>query len=346
MPWSKFDSNHEAPAGNRSITYCAAIREAIDQSMQNDPRVFCIGLDADDKFGVFGSMSNLTHPERVLGTPISENAMTGVALGAALSGLRPVHVHLRNDFLLVAMDQIVNYVAKWEDMFDRQVRVPLVIRSIVGRGWGCGAQHSQTLHGLFAQIPGLKVVTPSTPYDVKGLFFSAVKDDSPVLFFEHRWLYKNTGDVPEGIYTLPFGKCNRLHEGNSLTVVAPSLAAMHCLVACQKEGLDVDLLDPRTIKPLDVDGIVASVRRTGRLLVVDYDFPFGGFAAEVIAKVTEQAFDALQAPPRRIMFPDRGMPASGPLERAYYPTPERLAAAMRAMIGDGSAIAHDELLAR
>lgn len=344
MPWSKFDSNHEAPAGGRTITYCAAVREAIDQAMCHDSRVFCIGLDADDKFGVFGSMSDLTHKERVLGTPISENAMTGVALGAALSGLRPVHVHLRNDFLLVAMDQIVNYVAKWEDMFDGQVRVPLVIRSIIGRGWGCGAQHSQSLHGLFAQVPGLKVVTPSTPYDVKGLFFEAVKDDSPVLFFEHRWLYKNTGDVPTGIYTLPFGKCNRLHEGDSLTVVAPSLAAIHCLLACQQQRLDVDLLDPRTIKPLDIDTIVGSVQRTGRLLVVDYDFPFGGFAAEVCAQVTERALEHLKAPPRRISFPDRGMPASGPLEREYYQTPERLAAAMRAMI-DGARI-EPELLVR
>ncbi|MEO6595990.1 MAG: transketolase C-terminal domain-containing protein [Planctomycetota bacterium] len=332
MPWSKFDSNYEAPVGGRTITYSEALREAIDQAMQHDPRVFAIGLDADDKFGVFGSMLDLAHPERVLGTPISENAMTGVALGAALCGLRPVHVHLRNDFLLVAMDQIVNYVAKWEQMFDHQVRVPLVIRSIIGRGWGCGAQHSQSLHGLFAQVPGLKVVMPSTPYDAKGLFLSAVKDDSPVLFLEHRWLYKNTGHVPEAIYTLPIGKAARLHEGQSLTVVAASLAAMHALAACQEQELDVDLIDPRTIKPLDIETIMESVRRTGRLLVVDYDFPFGGFAAEVCAQVAEQAFDALQQPPQRICFPDRGMPASGPLERAYYPTPQRLGAAMRSML--------------
>lgn len=332
MPWSKFDSNYEAPTGGRSISYCEALREAIDQAMAHDPRVFAIGLDADDRFGVFGSMSNLRHPERVLGTPISENAMTGVALGAALCGLRPVHVHLRSDFLLVAMDQIVNYVAKWEHMFDWQVRVPLVIRSIIGRGWGCGAQHSQSLHGLFAQVPGLQVVMPSNPYDAKGLFFSAVKSDSPVLFLEHRWLYKNTGFVPEGIYTLPLGACNRLHAGQGLTVVATSLAAMHALVACQDEGLDVDLIDPRTIKPLDIDTIIASVRATGRLLVVDYDFPFAGFAAEVCTQVVERAFDALRQPPQRICFPDRGMPASGPLERAYYPTPARLAAAMRTML--------------
>lgn len=343
MPWSKFQQEYAAPTGGRTISYCAAVREGIDQAMRHDPRVFAIGLDADDTFGVFGSMTDLAHPERVLGTPISENAMTGVALGAALSGLRPIHVHLRNDFLLVAMDQIVNYVAKWEDMFDRQVRVPLVIRSIIGRGWGCGAQHSQSLHGLFAQVPGLKVVMPSTPYDVKGLMLASVACDSPVLFLEHRWLYKNTGFVPEQIYTLPIGKARRLRAGNGLTVVAASLAAVHAQKACEANELDVDLIDPRTIKPLDIDTIVESVQRTGRLLVVDYDFPFGGFASEVCAQVTERAFAALKQPPARICFPDRGMPASGVLERAYYPTPERLAAAMQNLL-DGAPIGDAELV--
>lgn len=340
MPWSRFDSNYTAPTQGRPISYCAALREGIDQAMGNDPRVFAIGLDADDKFGVFGSMSNLSSPERVLGTPISENAMTGVALGAALSGMRPIHVHLRVDFMLTAMDQIVNYVAKWQDMFDHQVKVPLVIRAIVGRGWGCGAQHSQTLHGWFAHIPGLKVVTPATPYDAKGLLLSAVADDAPVLFLEHRWLYKNTGDVPEQLYTLPLGKANVMHRGERLTVVASSLAAIHSLTAIEQHGLDVELIDPRTIKPLDLDTIVASVQRTGRLCVVDYDFPFGGFAAEVCAAVTERAWGSLQAAPTRIQFPDRGMPSSGILERAYYQTPDRLAKAFGALI-DGARVPHD-----
>lgn len=332
MPWSRFDQSYVAPTGGRQISFCEALREGIDQSMRNDPRVFAIGLDADDKFGVFGSMSGLTHPERVLGTPISENAMTGVALGAALSGLRPIHVHLRVDFLLTAMDQLVNYVAKWQDMFGRQQKVPIVIRAIVGRGWGCGAQHSQTLHGWFAHIPGLKVVTPATPYDAKGLLCASVADDSPVVFLEHRWLYKNQGPVPSELYTLPLGVANTLHRGDKLTVVASSLAAVHALTAIEQHGLDVDLIDPRTIKPLDIGSIVASVRRTGRLLVVDYDFPFGGFGAEVAAQVTERAFASLTRPPLRIGFPDRGMPSSGVLERAYYPTPDRLAAAMQALI--------------
>jgi pyruvate dehydrogenase E1 component beta subunit len=277
-------------------------------------------------------MADLTHKDRVLGTPIAENAMTGVALGAALCGLRPIHVHLRNDFLLVAMDQIANYVAKWQDMFDHQVKVPLVIRSIIGRGWGCGAQHSQSLHGLFAQIPGLKVVMPSTPYDAKGLLLAAVADDSPVLFLEHRWLYKNTGSVPQQMYTLPIGKAAHLRHGNSLTVAATSLAAIHALKACEEHDLDVDVLDLRTVKPLDVEAITTSVARTGRLLVIDYDFPFGGLAAEICAAVAERAFDSLRQPPQRLSFPDRGMPASGPLERAYYPTPDRIAGKIQSMI--------------
>lgn len=335
MPWSRFDASQATPAaGGRTLTYVAAIREAIDQAMQFDPRVFAIGLDADDRFGVFGSMAQLTHPERVLGTPIAENAMTGVALGAALCGMRPIHVHLRNDFLLVAMDQIVNYVAKWRDMFDRQVAVPLVIRSVIGRGWGCGAQHSQTLHGMFAHVPGLDVVMPATPHDVKGLFLAAVKSDTPTLFLEHRWLYKNTGEVPQAMYTLPIGRGNRLRHGDGLTVVAASLAAVHALQACEQRQLDVDLIDPRTIKPLDRDLILESVARTGRLLVVDHDFPFAGFAAEVTAMVAERAFDRLRQPPRRLCFPDRGMPASGRLERAYYPTPDRIGELMQRLLDD------------
>ncbi len=336
MPWSKFDPTarpaDESTPGDRVTTYCEAIREATDQAMCLDPKVFAIGLDADDEYGVFGSMLGMTHPDRVIGTPISENAMTGVALGAALTGMRPIHIHLRVDFLMVAMDQIINYVAKWEDMYDRQVRVPLTIRAVIGRGWGCGAQHSQSLHGMFAHVPGLSVVMPANPYDAKGLLLSAIKHDSPVLVLEHRWLYKDSGPVPEEMYTIGLGVGRRLRSGNGITVVAPSLAAVHCLRACQVHDLDVDLIDPRTIKPLDRQLILDSVRKTGRLLVVDYDFPFAGFAAEVCSMVTEQAFDALVEPPQRMSFPDSGMPASGPLEREYYPTPDRIAARIQSTI--------------
>ena len=333
MPWSRFDHNHAAPAGGgRTLTYKDAIREAIDQAMVNDSRVFAIGLDADDKFGVFGSMLNMTHPERIIGTPISENAMTGVALGAALNGLRPIYVHLRVDFMVVAMDQIVNYVSKWRYITRGKIKVPLVIRAVVGRGWGCGAQHSQTLGGMFAHIPGLKVVMPSNPYDVKGLFLAAVKDDWPVIFIEHRWLYKNTGPVPEEMYVLPLGEGKIVRPGNNLTVVATSLALTDTQNAIAKHNLDIELIDPRCLKPLDDALILESVRKTGRLLVVDYDFPACGFAAEVCAIVAEKASAHLKSPVQRMTFPESPMPASGVLEKVYYPNADTIAARIKSIL--------------
>jgi pyruvate dehydrogenase E1 component beta subunit len=324
MPWSKIVQNDGRVNGDRVISFKDAIREAIDQAMVHDPRVFVIGLDADDKFGVFGSMANMTHPERIIGTPVSENAMTGVALGAALSGMRPIFIHLRVDFMMLAMDQIVNYIAKWRYMTQGQVKVPLVIRAVIGRGWGCGAQHSGTLQSLFAHIPGLKVVMPTTSYDVKGLFLAAIKDDWPVIFIEHRWLYKNTSHVPREMYLLPFGQGEIMHSGKRMTVVATSLAAIEALKACAQANLDVDLINPRTIKPLDEKIILDSVAKTGRLLVIDYDFPFCGFAAEVCAMVAEKGFSSLKAPVQRMTFPECSMPASGILEKAFYPSVEKI----------------------
>jgi acetoin:2,6-dichlorophenolindophenol oxidoreductase subunit beta len=333
MPWSRFDSSHAAlPDSGRIITFKDAIREAIDQAMINDTRVFALGLDADDKFGVFGSMSDMTHPERIIGTPISENAVTGIALGAALNGLRPICVHLRVDFMLLAVDQIVNYMAKWRYMTRGKVKVPIVMRAIIGRGWGCGAQHSQNLGGLFAHIPGLKVVIPSNPYDVKGLFLAAVKDDWPVIFLEHRWLYKNTGAVPSEMYVLPLGKGQVVRPGNKLTVVATSLAVIDALNGITKHNLDVELVDPRCLKPLDEDLILSSVRKTGRLLVVDYDFPACGFAAEVCAVVAEKGASDLKCPVQRMTFPECPMPASGVLEKVYYPNADTIAARIKSIL--------------
>ncbi len=332
MPWSRIEQSHSAPDSGRIISYKDAIREGIDQAMVRDPRVFVIGLDADDKFGAFGTLSNMTHPERVIGTPISENAMTGVALGAALSGMRPLYVHLRVDFMVLAMDQIVNYIAKWRYMTQGQVKVPIVIRAVIGRGWGCGAQHSQALSSFFTHIPGLKVVMPATPFDAKGLLLSSIKDDYPVIFIEHRWLYKNTGGVPEDLSLVPLGKGRILRAGNRLTVVAASMAAIDTLNACEKHNLDVEVVDPRTLKPLDEELILASVAKTGRLLVVDYDYPTSGFAAEVCAMVAEKGFAHLKAPVQRETFPECSMPASGILERAYYPNPDKIAARIKGML--------------
>lgn len=331
MPWSKIVKNYGKVDGDRILTYKDAIGEAIDQAMSKDPRVFAIGLDANDKFNVFGSMDNVTHKERVIGTPVSENAMTGVALGAALSGMRPIYIHLRVDFMLLAMDQIVNYIAKWRYMFQGQVKVPIVIRAVIGRGWGSGAQHSDTLQALFTHIPGLKVIMPSNPYDAKGLLLAAVEDDYPVIFIEHRWLYNNTCHVPQEPFTLPIGKGKIAREGNKLTIVATSIAVIDALLACGSD-LDVEIIDPRTLKPLDEDLILQSLDKTGHLLVIDYDFPMCSFASEVCALAAEKGFRYLKAPVSRMTFPESHMPASAILEKKFYPDPARIAERIRKLI--------------
>ena len=334
MPWSRIPEGRSDATGDRMLSYREAIREAIDQALVYDPSVFVMGLDVDDQFGVFGTTLNLREKDRVIGTPIAENAMTGVALGAALSGMRPIHVHMRCDFMMVAMDPIVNYVAKWRHMYRAQVKVPIVIRAVIGRGWGCGAQHSQTLHSMFAHIPGIKVVMPSTPYDVKGLFLAAVREDYPVIFIEHRWLYNNQSHVPQNLYFLPIGKAKIVREGRGLTAVATSIAAMDTLSACEKKDLEVEVIDVRTLKPLDEELILRSVRKTGRLVIVDYDFPSCGFAAEVCALVAEKGLGYLKAPVQRITFPECSMPASGILENVFYPSSDTIAARLKDMLVD------------
>jgi len=300
--------------------------------MVQDPRVFAIGLDVDDRFGVFGSMLGMTHPERLIGTPVSESAMMGVALGAALSGLRPLVVHLRVDFMLLAMDQLVNYVAKWRYMTQGQVKVPLTVRAVIGRGWGCGAQHSGTLPSIFAHVPGLKITMPSNPYQVKGLLLSAIADDYPVIQIEHRHLYNDACHVPKEMYTLPIGRGEVVRKGRELTAVTLSMGTVDTLKACERNELDVEVIDLRTVKPLDEDIILESVRKTGRLLVVDYDFPFAGVAAEVTTRVVEKAFGDLREAPQRITFPECSMPASGVLEKAFYPSPDTIAARIKALL--------------
>jgi acetoin:2,6-dichlorophenolindophenol oxidoreductase subunit beta len=320
MPWARIPISQSKVDGDRILPFAAAVREATDQAMVLDPNVFAIGLDSDDKFGVFGSMLNMTHPERILGAPIAENATTGMAVGAALSGMRPINIHLRVDFLMLAMDQIVNYMSKWRYKTQGRVKLPIVVRAIIGRGWGSGSQHSGTMQGLFTHLPGLKVVMPSTPFNAKGLLLSAIQDDYPVIFIEHRWLYRNSGHVPQEMYRIPLGNGNLVRTGSKATVVATSIAAVDVANVCEAEGLDVDVIDPQTLKPLDETMILESVRKTGRLLVVDYDFPMNGFAAEVCALAAEKAFGSLKAPVARLMFPECPMPASGVLEKVYYPT--------------------------
>ncbi|MBI5892285.1 MAG: alpha-ketoacid dehydrogenase subunit beta [Deltaproteobacteria bacterium] len=303
MPWTKVYLDKEdfekasklADQGLRGFTYRDAIKEALTQMLEKDESVFVMGEGIDDPGGTFGTTTNLHKKfgaERVFDIPIAENGMTGVAIGAALAGMKPVFVHMRVDFLPMCMDQIINHAAKWHYMFGGKVNVPLVIRSIIGRGWGSAAQHSQSLQALFAHIPGLKVVMPSTPYDAKGLLIASIEDGNPIIFIEHRWLYEQIGHVPEKIYTVPIGKGIVRKEGKDVTIAATSFMvyeAMKAAAVLEKDGINVEVVDLRTLKPLDEDIICESVKKTGRLIVADTGWKTCGIGAEVVATVAEKA---------------------------------------------------------
>ena len=324
----------------REIKYFEAINEALRHAMEQDDRVFLMGLGVDDPKGIFGSTLGLWQQfgrERVFDMPIAENGMTGIAIGAALAGMRPVMSHQRMDFMLYCMDQLINHAAKWRYMSGGQLRVPLTVRAIIGRGWGQGAQHSQSLQALFAHVPGLKVVMPASPYDVKGLLLASIADDNPVIFIEHRRLYDLTGPVPEEPYTIPLGKGIIRRKGKDVTVVATSYMvpeAEQAADALAKEGIEVELIDPRTLKPLDETLILNSVKKTGRLVVADNGWKTAGFGAEIAALVAYAAFASLKAPIVRIAFPDVPTPTTIALEQAFYPGPEDIVAAVKEVLGE------------
>ncbi len=318
----------------RQISYAQAIREGLDQAMTLDPQVIVIGEGVPDPKAIFGTTAGLRErygPERVFDMPLSENGATGFCIGAALSGMRPVMVHQRIDFALLAMDQLVNNAAKWHYMFNGQARVPLVVRVIVGRGWGQGPQHSQSLQGLFAQIPGLRVVMPTTAHDAKGMLMAAIADDNPVLFIEHRWLHAVTDTVPEAPYQVALDRAKLLHPGQQVTVAAFSYMALEALLAARAlatEGVSVEVIDMRSARPLDVDTVLASVKKTGRLLVADTAGRTGGVGAELVSQVVERGFACLRAAPVRISCPDHPAPSSPFLAESYYPTALTLAQAV------------------
>jgi len=314
---------------HRKLKYCEAIREALDQSMARDSSVFIIGEGVPDPKGIFGTTLGLQKKygeERVMDMPVSENGMTGACIGAALTGLRPILTHQRVDFSLLSLDQIINNAAKWHYMFGGQLKVPLVIKMIIGQGWGQGAQHSQNLQALFFHIPGLKVVMPSNAYDAKGLLLASIEDNNPVIFIEHRWLHNLSGYVPEEYYTIPLGKGKIVRPGKDLTLVSTSpmiieaVKAIDFLKSNENYYFTIELIDIRTLKPLDDEIIINSVKKTGKLLVLDSGYCTGGFAGEVIAKVTENAFAFLKVPPQRITLPDVPTPTSPGLSQYYYPT--------------------------
>lgn len=321
----------------RSLKFAEAIREATDQALAADLSTFLIGLGVPDPKGIFGTTSGLLEkygPERVLDMPVAENGMTGIAIGAAIAGMRPLMTHQRADFALLALDQIVNNAAKWRFMFADQMQVPLLIRLIVGRGWGQGPQHSQSLQSLFAAIPGLKVVAPSNPHDAKGLLLSAVKENDPVIYLEHRWLHNIHGPVPAEAYTIPLGKAKVVREGSQVTVVASSHMTLEAWKALSLvTDIDVELIDLRTIKPLDTETIIASVKKTGRLLVADGDWKTAGIASEIVALASEHCFDELKKAPVRITFPDAHTPTSWSLANHYYRDSYDIAIALLQLFG-------------
>jgi pyruvate dehydrogenase E1 component beta subunit len=272
---------------------------------------------------------------RVIDTPVSENAITGAAVGAALAGMRPVVVHPRMDFMFYAMDPIINEAANWYYMNGGKASVPVVIWGIINRGGEQGAQHSQALHATFAHIPGLKVVMPSTSYDAKGLMIAAIRDPNPVIFIDDRWLHQTEDVVPEEIYEVEIGKGAIRKEGSDLTLVTASFMAQESLKAAHElalDKIDVEVIDLRTVKPIDQELVLDSVKKTGRLVIADGGWKTCGIAAEIAARVCESVFFYLKAPIKRVTLPDCPAPASAALEKAYYPTAETIAQAVREMI--------------
>jgi acetoin:2,6-dichlorophenolindophenol oxidoreductase subunit beta len=335
------------PASTRQLTTARAISEGIASEMKRDPDVFIMGEDIGAYGGIFGATQDLLKefgPERVRDTPISETAFIGAAIGAAAEGMRPIVELMFVDFFGVCMDQIYNHLAKNTYMSGGHVRLPVTLITAYGAGYDDAAQHSQSLYSLFAHVPGLKVVVPSTPYDAKGLIIQAIRDDNPVVYFMHKgimglgWmtmLDASAGPVPEEAYTIPFGVADVKREGTDVTIVTVGMMVHRSLAAAKKladEGISAEVVDLRTLAPLDRDAIVNSVKKTHRLLVVDEDYRSYGMTGEVIATVAESALDYLDAPARRLAEPDVPIPYSRPLEQYVLPNAEKIAAAARELV--------------
>lgn len=324
-----------------TISFVEAINAALRQSMELDPTVFVFGIGADNKSGIFGSTTGLVErfgPKRVFDTPISEQGITALAAGAAQAGLRPVLVHQRVDFMLYSMDQLVNWIASWRFVSGGRATMPLTIRAIVGKGWGQGPQHAKSLYSWFAHVPGLKVVTPASPADAKGLLMSSIMSNDPTIFIEARSLYAMKEDVPDEPYFIKHGQALVRRPGDNLTLVtfgAMLPMAMEAAERLQAKSIGVEVIDLRTLAPLDIDTVLTSIKKTGRLLVAEMDWIKFGVGAEIIAAVCEEIGDRLVARPRRVGWPHSFVPTSSALEEAFYPTAERLVAAAMACAGEG-----------
>ncbi len=323
----------------RELTYAEALRECLRQLMEEDERVFLIGEDIGVYGGAFGVTAGLIEqfgPERVIDTPISEAGIAGACIGAALTGMRPIGEIQFMDFVTLSMEQLVLQAAKVRFMFGGKASVPMVLRMPSGSGTGAAAQHSESLENWFVHVPGLKVVMPSTPYDAKGLLRAAVLDDNPVIFVEHKLLYKTKGHVPEAPYIVPLGQSKVVREGSHLTVVATSVMVGRALQAAEQlaeEGIELEVIDPRTLKPLDDAPIIESVKKTGRALVVHEAVEMGGFGGEVVARIAaSEAFDYLEAPIRRLAGLDIPIPYNRRLEYHAVPQVESIVREARKLV--------------
>lgn len=323
----------------RELTYAEALREGLRQAMTADPRVFLIGEDIGVYGGAFGVSAGLLQEfgeGRVIDTPISEAGIAGACIGAALTGMRPVGEIQFMDFVTLTMEQLVLQAAKVRFMFGGKASVPMVLRMPGGSGTGAAAQHSESLENWFVHVPGLKVVMPSSPYDAKGLLLAAIDDDNPVIFIEHKLLYKTKGDVPEEAYRLPLSQTRVVREGKHITVVATSVMVSRALAAAEelaKEGIELEVVDPRTLKPLDDAPIITSVMKTGRALIVHEAVEMGGFGGEIAARiVSSEAFDYLDAPVRRLAGLDIPIPYNRELEYHTVPQVESIVREARKLV--------------
>jgi acetoin:2,6-dichlorophenolindophenol oxidoreductase subunit beta len=323
----------------RQIRYQDAIREAHAQILAADPRTYVIGLGVPGPTGVFGTTKGLQEQfgeDRVLDMPSSENAMTGIALGTSLLGRRPILVHMRVDFAVLSMEPLVNQIAKWHYMYGGHMTAPVTVRMIVGRGWGQGPQHSQSLQSWLAHIPGLKVVMPTSPHDVKGMLIEASRDDAPVIIFEHRWLYGVTGDVPAEMYSVPLDKASVVRQGKDVTLAATSYMTLESLRAAEilaSIGIDAEVIDLRALTPIDLPTLSHSIEKTGRLVVSDIGHSSFGVCAEVLAAVTETCFAHLKSAPRRVTIPHAPTPTTPALADHYYPRAMDIAREAAMMLG-------------
>ena len=334
----------------RSLKYREALSEGLVQAMERNDSIFVTGIAVDYSSGIFGSTTEALKrfgPKRVFDAPAMENALAGIAIGAAAMGKRPVIVHPRADFAFLALDQLINLAAKWKYMFGgRAGSVPLVVRAIIGRGWGQGATHSQSLQSIFAHFPGIAVLMPASAHDAKGLTTAALAADHPSIILEYRSLYETEGPVPEDYFCEEIGRARVVREGRDVTIVATSQMVLEATVAAgtlAEMGIDVEIIDPRSIRPLDEATIVSSVRKTGRLIVVDTSWELCGFASEVAALAAEKAFSALKAPVRRITLPNCPAPVSSSLEAAFYPKASTIIKATAALLGKGSGGTYDAI---